>query len=74
MDQVVLVLDVAESKLIDAEILSAEKKDLPLKKDGWHFNWCQLPKNGKAQSFILQIINAKNEVEGALHLKLNTKC
>ena len=46
-----------------------DKRTIPLKKDGWNFNWRQLSKEENSQTFILRTINSPNQVEGALQLK-----
>lgn len=35
----VFLQDVKNDKLVEAIIEKADRKDMPLKKDGWQFNW-----------------------------------
>ena len=66
----VYILDILKNKLVEAEIVSIKKKYIPLKKDGWNFNWRQLSKNDNTQSYVLKLISSKEKVEGALLLKI----
>ena len=65
----VYILDILNNKLVEAEIVSTEKNDIPLKKDAWNFNWRQLTKNDNSQSYVLKLIYYEKSVEGALLLK-----
>ena len=65
----VYILDILNNRLVEAEIVSVEKNGLPLKKDGWNFNWRQLTKNENSQSYVLKLIYYEQSVEGALLLK-----
>jgi hypothetical protein len=40
----VYILDVINDKLVKAEIVIPEQNEIPLKKDGWNFNWRELSK------------------------------
>ena len=64
------ILDILNNKLLEAEIVSLEKNDIPLKKDGWSFNWRQLSKHKNSQSYVLKLTNSLKSVEGALLLKI----
>ncbi|MEN8121743.1 MAG: hypothetical protein ABFS35_15435 [Bacteroidota bacterium] len=66
----VYVLDIFKNKLVEAEIVLTKKKYIPLKKDGWNFNWRQLSKNDNVQSYVLKLKNSEKTVEGALLLKV----
>jgi len=66
----VYILDILNNKLVKAEIVFTKTNDIPLKKDGWNFNWRQLTKNDNSQSYVLKLINSKKSVEGALLLKI----
>ncbi len=66
----VYILDTLNNKLVEAEIVFTEKNDVPLKKDGWNFNWRQLTKNDNSQSYVLKLIHYEKSVEGALLLKI----
>ena len=65
----IYILDKINRKLIKSEIVPIDKRTIPLKKDGWNFNWRQLSKEENGQTFILRTINSPNQVEGALQLK-----
>lgn len=64
----VCILDVIKGELVKSEIVVSEKKSLPLKKDGWNFNWKQLSKEGVI--YVLRTVDSPNEIEGALCLKV----
>jgi len=66
----VYILDILKNKLVETEIIPIKKKYIPLKKDGWSFNWHQLSKNENAQSYVLKLKSSKEKVEGALFLKI----
>ena len=66
----VFILDILNNRLVEAEIVSIKKKYIPLKKDGWSFNWRQLSKNENAQPYVLKLINSEEKAEGALLLKI----
>jgi hypothetical protein len=68
----VYILDTKSSRLIEADIVVAERKNVPLKKNGWNFNWKQLVQEQNTQTFILKIIELPQSVEGALHLKVES--
>ena len=66
----VYILETNSNRLIEADIIIAERKNVPLKKNGWNFNWNQLVQEQDAQTFILKTIELPQSVEGALHLKV----
>ena len=68
----VYILETKSNRLIEANIVDAERKNVPLKKDGWNFNWKQLVQEQDAQTFILKTIELPQSVEGALHLKVES--
>lgn len=63
----IYILDKINGRLVNSEIISADSKILPLKKDGWNFNWRQLAKEGDI--YVLRILDSR-EVQGALCLKV----
>lgn len=63
----IYILDKINGELVSSEILPIDTKAIPLKKDGWSFNWRQLSKEG--QVFVLKTINSPNNIEGVLCLK-----
>ena len=66
----VYILEVLKNKLVEAEIVLTKKENIPLKKDGWNFNWRQLSKKENVQSYVLKLVNSEKTVEGALLLKI----
>ena len=65
----IYILDKINGELVKSEIVPIDKKTIPLKKDGWNFNWRQLSKENKGQAYILKTLNSPDQVEGALLLK-----
>jgi len=66
----VYILELKSNKLIAADIVFADKKNVPLKKDGWNFNWKQLIQEENTQTFILKTLEIPQSIEGVLHLKI----
>ena len=67
----IYILDTSSRQLVKAEIISlTSKTDIPLKKDGWNFNWRMLVKQRKTQTYVLKLINKQKTVEGALQLRV----
>lgn len=64
------ILDTLNGRLVNAEIVAAERKEAPLKKGGWNFNWRQLIQEKNSRTFFLKTIEPPPRVEGALHLKI----
>ncbi len=65
----VYILDVINDKLVKAEIVVPEPNEIPLKKDGWNFNWRELSKEKNSRMLILRTIGLNPSVEGAVQLK-----
>jgi len=68
----VYILETKSNRLIEADIYVAERINVPLKKDGWNFNWKQLVHEQDAQTYILKTIEVPQSVEGILHLKVES--
>ncbi len=66
---VIYILDKLNGKLVKSEIVPIQRNDIPLKKDGWNFNWKQLFNEGNGNIYILRTLNSPSQVEGALLLK-----
>lgn len=64
----IYILDNINGKLVHSEIIPVDTKTIPLKKDGWNFNWRQLSKEGKV--FVLRTSDSVEQIEGALCLKI----
>ncbi len=56
--------------LVEAEIVQATKGNIPLKKDGWNFNWGKLAKETYSDTYLLRTLHSPEQTEGALHLKI----
>lgn len=69
----VYILDVQNDQLVKAEIIVPKPNEIPLKKDGWNFNWRELSKDKNSRMFILRTIGLKPSVEGALQLKIENE-
>jgi len=65
----VYILDKVNERLTESEIIPIGKKTIPLKKDGWNFNWRELTKETNSQTYILRTLNTPGQIEGALQLK-----
>ncbi len=66
----VYILDVINDRLVKPEIVVPELNEIPLKKDGWNFNWRKLSKEKNSKIFILRTIELNPGVEGVLQLKV----
>jgi hypothetical protein len=62
-------LDLKTNALVEAEIVDAEFKDLPLRKDGWNFNWRTVFKEKNTSTYILRLKSNPDAVQGVLQLK-----
>jgi hypothetical protein len=69
----IYILDTINDRLVKAEIVVAERKDVPLRKDGWNFNWRQLIQEKSSRTFFLKTIEPPHSVEGALNLKIENE-
>lgn len=67
------ILDVQANRKIKAKIILADKVKMPLKKDGWNFNWRQLIKNKNTTTFILRLAELPQTVEGVLQLRIESE-
>lgn len=63
------ILDKKINKLVECEIRIATKEDLPLKKDGWSFNWKLALRSENSRIYILSTTNERKQIQGALQLK-----
>lgn len=66
----IYILDRINGELVKSEIVPIDKKTVPLKKDGWNFNWLQLSKEENGRTYVLRTLNSPELIEGALQLKL----
>ncbi len=65
---VVLLLDNRKNKLVSAEIVLAELNDLPLKKDGWSFNWKTAFKSRDSKIYLIRVKRRAHSLEGLIQL------
>lgn len=63
------LLDLKTDTLVEAEIVEANSKDIPLKKDGWNFNWRTILKKQNTDTYILRLKSNPASIQGVLHLK-----
>ena len=64
------ILEISKNKKIKADIIPAGRNQMPLKKDGWNFNWRQLIKNENTATFILKLVEAPQTIEGVVQLRI----
>ncbi|MFW5760453.1 MAG: hypothetical protein ACOCXH_05690 [Cyclobacteriaceae bacterium] len=64
----IYILDTIKRVLVKSEIIIPDTTSIPLKKDGWNFNWKQLSKNGII--YVLRTTDSPSNIEGALCLKI----
>lgn len=64
----IYILDKAQKKLVEAEIVLMDNNHVPLKKDGWNFNWRQIFNNINGRTYVLKTLDSPKQVEGALRL------
>ena len=68
----IYILDNITNKLVESEIVPIDPHLIPLKKDGWKFNWKKIAKEQNGQTYILRTINSPMQVEGAILLKVES--
>ena len=67
----VYVLNILSDQLVEAEIVPLISNEyIPLKKDGWKFNWRQLVKQEGTQAYVLKLKGKPYTLEGALLLRI----
>lgn len=65
----VYILDNQINALVEAEIIKGTFKDMPLKKEGWNFNWRSVIKGKGTETYILRLKSNPESIQGVLHLK-----
>lgn len=65
----IYVYDNEEKIFIRAEIIPAKHIKLPLKKDGWNFDWNKVNKEKDSETYILRTLRKPFTIEGMLLLK-----
>lgn len=63
------ILDNRTETLVEVEIVIGLSKDMPLKKDGWNFNWKSNLKKKDSETYILRLKSNPSSIQGALLLK-----
>ncbi|MEM9916701.1 MAG: hypothetical protein AAF990_01320 [Bacteroidota bacterium] len=64
------LLDNQTQNLVEAEIVLGTLKEMPLKKDGWNFNWRSIIRRKGTETYILRLKSNPSSIQGALHLKI----
>lgn len=64
------ILDLINGEPVSSEIVVMDAKSVPLKKDGWQFNWRKLA--SMEQTYVLTTRNTPGSVEGALCLRMKS--
>tara|TARA_Y100000310_G_scaffold345043_1_gene461357 strand:+ start:5153 stop:5644 length:492 start_codon:yes stop_codon:yes gene_type:complete len=67
------ILDIDNNQLVDAEIVPASDGQVPLKKNGWSFNWKNLLKEDNSEVFTLKLKDVDESIEGMLQLKIKNE-
>ncbi|MFK7799681.1 MAG: hypothetical protein AB8E82_19665 [Aureispira sp.] len=63
------IFDHQTNNLVEAEIVLGSFKDMPFKKDHWHFNWRKIIKRKDTETYILRLKSSPSSIQGVLHLK-----
>jgi len=66
----IYILELLTNKLVEAEILHADNIKIPLKTNGWNFNWKDLSKKKETETYFLRIIEKPQSIEGAMQLRI----
>lgn len=66
----VQLLHIKTNKLVTAFISILDKKNLPLRKDNWKFNWQKLYKTEGADFYKISLIESPDTAEGIVMLSL----
>jgi hypothetical protein len=66
------IYDLANNDLIEVEIVLASGK-LPLKKDGWNFDWNKLNKEKNSKVYVLRLKNSTKTIQGMVQLRIEDR-
>jgi len=66
----IFILEVIANKLEKAEILQVTPATIPLKKNGWNFNWKQIYKDSPRGSFCLRRLSSPDVIEGVVQFEI----
>jgi len=67
------IYDNQTKHLVEAEIVKGTIKDMPLKKDGWNFNWRSTIKRKNTTTYVLRLKSNPFSIQGVLQLKIQDK-
>lgn len=70
---IVYILEIANDQLVEAEIVPANSRQMPLRKDGWNFNWKKLLIEEDSETFVLKLKDVDKSIEGLLQLKIKSE-
>ena len=65
----IYIFDTKNKQYLETEIVEGKSTMMPLKKDGWQFNWRREFKKVGTTTYILRIKNKSDQIEGVLQLK-----
>lgn len=63
------IYNLENDELIEVEIVVASGK-MPLKKDGWKFDWNKLIKEKNTKSYVLKLKGNYQSIEGVIQLRI----
>lgn len=69
----VKLINTLNNKIVEAEIVPAVNIKMPLKKDGWLFNWKNILKRENTQTFVLRLKDTPHNIEGVLQLRIESE-
>ncbi|MEM6966553.1 MAG: hypothetical protein AAF573_17445 [Bacteroidota bacterium] len=64
------LLETKTGKLLPAQIKKATFKDMPLKKDGWNFNWRSLFRIERMEVYKVSLVDTPDITEGVIAFSL----
>jgi len=64
------IFDNQTKSLVEAEIVKGTTRNMPLKKDGWNFNWRSTIKRKNTSTYVLRLKSNPSSIQGVLHLKI----
>lgn len=63
------LFDNQTNSLVEVEIVLGSSKNMPLKKNGWHFAWRTIIKRKQTDTYVLRLKSNPSSIQGVLHLK-----
>ncbi len=64
------LLDLKTNSLVEGSITKASAKAMPLKKEGWNFNWRTIIKKKDTETFSLILKSNPEVVQGVINLRI----